>query len=96
MTLRERECVCVCVAEQQKEVTRSEMTSLRLSLTQQTFEKDTVHKSCCDLRCQVKRLEAQKAELSRVLHEQQQKISGAHFCTPCSSINVLKLVNERI
>jgi len=66
---------CV-LAEEQKEVTRSDVTALRLAVGQETFEKDTLQQSCSDLRTQVKRLEAEKAEFSRIIQETKQRISG--------------------
>jgi len=70
--------MCV-LADEQKEVTRSDMSALRLAVAQETFEKDTLQKSCVDLRTDVKRLEAEKGELSRIVHDAKQKVSGTHF-----------------
>jgi len=68
------------LADEQKEVTRSDMTALRLAVTQETFEKDALQKSCTDLRAQVKRLESEKGELSRIVQEAKQRVSGIQFC----------------
>jgi len=63
-------------AEEHKDIMRSDMTSLRLAIGQETFEKDTLQQSCTDLRTQVKRLEAEKTELSHIMQEHQLKLSG--------------------
>ena len=69
--------VCVSAGEQQ-EVARGDLTALRLALTQESFEKDASQKSCAELRVDVKRLDAEKTQLSHVVHESTHKISGIH------------------
>ena len=69
--------VCVSAGEQQ-EVARGDLTALRLALTQETFEKDASQKSCAELRVDVRKLDAEKTQLSHVVHESTQKISGKY------------------
>ena len=69
----------VILAEEEKEVTRSEVKSLRLAIGEETFEKDTLQQSCTDLRTQVKRLDAEKAELNRIIQDSKHKLSGIGF-----------------
>jgi len=66
----------VCAADEQKELARNDVNALRLAVTQETFEKDTLQQSCTDLRAQLKKLDTEKAELSRVVHDAKQKVSG--------------------
>jgi len=68
-----RSCVSV---EEQRDMMRGEVTALRLAVSQETFEKDAARKSCSDLRVDVKRLEAVKTELTGIIRESKQKISG--------------------
>ena len=65
--------------EDQKELMRSDVTSLRLAVSQETFEKDTLQQSCADLRTQIKRLESEKTDLSHITQEHQQKLSGTEI-----------------
>jgi len=66
-------------AGEQQEVARGDLTALRLALTQESFEKDASQKSCAELRVDVKRLDAEKTQLSHVVHELTQKISGTYM-----------------
>jgi len=55
---------------------RSDVTALRLAASQEAFEKDTLQKSCADLRACVKSVEAENAQLTSVVQQSTQKLSG--------------------
>ena len=76
----------MCVANEQKELARSDVNALKLAVSQETFEKDTLQQSCTDLRTQLKRLDFEKAELSRLMHDTKQKVSGMLHCFMCTRL----------
>jgi len=87
-------CVCVCAADEQKELARSDVNALRVAVTQETFEKDTLQQSCADLRAQLKKLDSEKAELSRVVQDAKQKVSGTPLrCSVCMHLLFRALSN---
>lgn len=63
------------LGEEQKESMRNEIVELRRAINQETYEKEVIQKTSNDMRNFAKKAEAEKVELSRIIHECQQKIN---------------------
>jgi len=64
------------VGEEQRELLRKEIADLKRALYEETYEKEAVQKTANDLRNMVKKSEAEKADLSRLIAEAKQRIAG--------------------
>lgn len=94
-------CVVFCVlANEAYELSVSEISNLKRTIEQETFEKDAALKSSTDFRNMVKKSEGEKLELNRINQELKQKISGtsefvssmtAAFQAHCITIIIIML-----
>ena len=66
--------------DEQKELMKSEMSDLQRLIRQEQFEKEAAQKTADDLRTMVKKAEADKVELSRVLQDERHKNAGIMNC----------------
>ena len=55
---------------------RTDITNLKRAVNEEVHEKEAVQKTANDLRNHVKKAEGEKTELSRLLQDARQKISG--------------------
>ena len=62
--------------EEQREGLRKEIADLRRALHEERYEKEAVQAGATDLRNMVKRVEAERAELGRLIQEARQRIAG--------------------
>jgi len=75
----------VCAADDDNQLMRTEMTGLRLAVSE---EKDSLQKCCNDLRDQLSTVEADKSDLSHAMHDTQRHISG----TPAVIIVIIVII----
>lgn len=68
-----------CTGEEHSELQRKDMVEVKRLLQEETREKEAVQKSAADLRNMVKRAEAEKTELSRLLQDARQRITGTQL-----------------
>jgi len=54
---------------------KKEMTDLRRSLSEESYEKEVIQRTASDLRNSVMKLEAEKLENGRALHDLRQRIA---------------------
>jgi len=71
------DCDIGFLGEDEREALRKEIGDLRRNLGEEAYEKDAIQKAANDLRNTVKKLEAEKVENGRVIHELQQRIARA-------------------
>ena len=65
------------VGQDERESLQKEITDLRRSLGEESYEKEVVQKTANDLRNSVKKLESEKIENGRVIHDLRQRIARA-------------------
>ena len=67
--------MAMCIGLDERESLRKDMTDLRRSLSEESYEKEVVQKTANDLRNSVKKLEAEKVENGQAIHELRQRIA---------------------
>ena len=59
---------------------RKDIVDLKRNVNEEVHEKEAVQQTAHELRNNVKRLEGEKTELSRIIQEAKQRIGGKIFC----------------
>jgi hypothetical protein len=68
--------IFIFLADELREVAKSEMTDLRRIIGQEQFEKEAVQKTANDLRNMVMKVESEKTDLNRLIQDEKQKLAG--------------------
>jgi len=64
------------LGEEAKETLRKEVVDVKRALAEEAQEKDLVQRTAAELRATIKREEAEKTELNRVIQEDKNRIGG--------------------
>ena len=65
-------------ADELREQLRKEITELKRANNEEVMEKETVQKTACELRSNIKKGEGEKIELNRNLSDAKQRIGGGY------------------
>ena len=80
---------------EQNEGLRKDVSDLKRSLAEETYEKEAVQRSANDLRNTVKKLEAEKVENTRQIQEMKQRI-GRTFSVDIFGTTIVKISLDQI
>jgi hypothetical protein len=64
--------------EEHRELLRKEVVDTKRALNEEVSEKEAGQRTCADLRNTIKKAEADKTELARVLQEARHRIGGVY------------------
>ena len=70
--------------DEARDLMRKEIVELKRLVNEEIHEKETVQATAAELRAQIKRIEAEKTELNRLLQEARQRIGGTLRQATCA------------